>query len=250
VKLTAVTVILCCSISSQAGSDTLNDSYTLGRLPTEIISDYITDWANFGDHNLLLTTFHNQFGKNGQASMGCTPLLAGTSFSDNVSILGLIPEMDEVLAPVPSSRLRISFMPLNLTEVWTSSGSASGVNLPVTTVNLFQWSYLSHQGAVTISPNQYDLTFVLGPQLNAGQFRNDLFLEHTINFDTIPFRIVDITDFPRIGITNEFEAGLAIHYSYHDSVIETEYTSSNGSDYDKEYGKQTTESTYVSLSLN
>ena len=228
--------------------DTLDNTFNLGRIPSQVLSDYLTDWDDLGDHNLFLTTFHNQFGKTGKFCFGMTPLVFG--LSDDFTMASLTPELDFSAVPSASNRLKITIMPLNLVAVWTSYGSATGFDVPFTVMNMYQWSFLSRQGAITVSPDQYNLTFLIGPQLNPGQFRSDVSVVHTINADTVPLRVFDVSVYPKIGIAKGLEIGADAHYSYHDSVTETIYTSSSYNGNYKNYGKYTKDSTYIACKLD
>jgi len=225
-----------------AGVDILDNTYNLGRIPSQVLSNYLTDWTNSGNDNLFLTTFNNQFGKNEKFCFGVTPLLFGIAGDEKM--WALLPEMDFSFVPSPSNRLNLSISPLNLVGVWNSYGSATGFDIPFTVLNMYQWSFLSRKGTITISPDQYDLTFLLGPQLNPGQFRNDLSIIHTINADAVPLRIFDVSAFPRIGIMNGLEVGADLHYSYHDSVTSTMYSSYGSGMY-----KTTKDSTFIGCKL-
>jgi hypothetical protein len=162
----------------------------------------------------------------------------------------LIPELDFLAVPSPSNRLKIMVMPLNFVAVWTSYGSATGFDMPFTLMNMYQWSFLSHQGAIDLSPDQYDLTFLIGPQLNAGQFRSDVSVVHTVNADTVPLRVFDVSFNPKIGIVKGLEIGADAHYSYHDSVTKTMYSWDNNTQEYKIYDKYTVDSTFLSLKFD
>jgi hypothetical protein len=228
------------------GNDSLGSDYNLGRIPSESMLDNFTGWDRAGDQGMLFETFNCRTGRNGNFSFGVTP--AVFILADGLYCFQFFPEFDFLWRIKNSNRFFVSASPMNLSVISTPSGSSTGFDMPFTSLQNYQWHFLSQGGIIHLKPENYDIAFFLGPQLNPGQFRNDVSLFHTINGDTVPLRLFAITLSPAFGISDGLQLGGNFSYSFADSVTNTWYTSGTGGDY-RVYDKSKVDSMSFSLGL-
>lgn len=218
----SIVVTICCSASvthSLFAADTLGTDYNLGRLPTGGLFENGFAWGLFGPYDLTSDLVHFRTGKHRNMSFGITPVLLAFSTKSKTNYLQLIPQFDVTWRSPCENRFYLSSQPMNLFFIGTGNGKGvNGLESPFTMLNSFEWEYLSRKGAIAIDERQYDLAFLYGPQLNAGQFRNRFMISKTVNSDTVPYRKFDVTVTPEIGISEYLQVQAEGHYSFLDSV--------------------------------
>jgi hypothetical protein len=232
------------------GSDTISNSYNLGKLPSGGLIENALAWSNFSSRNMTLDYFHFRTKAKKNVSFGMTPAIWAFSTDPKVVYFQYAPEMDLSWRSQYSNRCNLSLMPLTFYNMKLGSYSFSGFDQPFVMLNNFQWNYLSRQGKITVEPDQYESAFRNGPLLNPGQIRNEMIVQHTINGDTIPYRKFNIQLTPEVGLTKFMKIYGLFCSSYQDSVtgFVSGYTSERG-DYST-YLKNEFDSTNVGLGLD
>lgn len=233
-------------------SDTLGSDYNLGRLPSKALIENVLGWGWSGS-DLTLETLRFRTGSEKQRlSFGITPGIAAFSLESDFTYIQLIPETELSWRSPSSNRFQLSLYPMNCYFYESEYFRTSGFDEPFTMLNSFNWSFLSRKGKIALNTDQYDLSFLYGPQLNSGQFYNHLNFSHTINSDTVPYRMLNISLSPKIGITGRMQICGDVNFRYVDSAISVlNYSSSSSSGNDNYilYRKENTDSFNIGLKL-
>jgi hypothetical protein len=168
-------------VAGTDNSDYTGSDYNLGRIiGTGPLFNCLTSyWQK--DAFTLIDKFHTQVGVDKNYSLGWSTIGSRNVEEGFYPYWTLMfPELNFNAALGNSNRLKIAFNPANFVfeaaQKWTSSGFTE----PFYMKNSYQWDFLSNDGKIKISPDQYDNAFYFRPLVNQGQVRLCTVVNHTI----------------------------------------------------------------------
>lgn len=160
--------------------DTLGNWYNLGRVSGN--KTYTNALVTYFDKDFALIDAYHFSSGNSRIETGMTALsLFGASGSSG-GFLVMLPSIDITAAPSPENRFSAIISTSNL-YIAAAGVVHAGFEDPLNFVNSYQWDFLSRRGAIHVNPDQYENSFHFGPQLNAGQVRARIGINHSITIE-------------------------------------------------------------------
>ncbi len=204
--LSIITIILIYCKLPFAQEDTLGSDYNLGRVTGKGVNMnnaglYINDGMEVAD------VFHGQIGKDDIFSFGYT--IGGfANFADDGGIFAILfPEFDLHAKIGASNRIKVINMPFNIFFGGGDDGGFTGFQSPFFMLNVYNWSFLTNKGQITLPQNQREHGFFFGPLLNSKQLRIDAGMIHTIREDNSDYSIIAPDVRVLFGILDNFQIG-------------------------------------------
>jgi hypothetical protein len=162
--------------TGSAGSD-YNLGRIIGRGPLlNLLTSY---WS--GDGIMLLDMFHTQGGVDNIYNIGWSAVgtVSGEQNCAPYWIM-MFPELSFNAALGNANRLLMKFNPANVVFDASEGNTSTGFESPFYMQNSYQWDFLSKDGKIQISLDQYDNAFYFRPLVNQGQVRISTVVSHTI----------------------------------------------------------------------
>lgn len=168
-------------VAGTVNFDYTGSDYNLGRIigGGTLFNQLTSYWPE--DGFMLADVFHTQGGADNIYNIGWS--VVGSVYGEkNYSPYWLLgfPELTFNSALGKSNRLRMKFNPANFVFIASDGKTSSGFEDPFYMKNSYQWDFLSKDGKIQISPDQYDNAFYFRPLVTPGQVRLSAVVNHTI----------------------------------------------------------------------
>jgi hypothetical protein len=201
------------SVSGSVNTGCTGSDYNLGRIigsgPLQnLLTAY---WPE--DAFMLIDMFHTQGGVDNKFNIGWSAI--GTVFgNENYGPYWLLafPELSFNSAIGKSNRLRLKFNPANIAFMASSGGTSSGFENPFYMQNSYQWDFLSKDGEIQISPDQYDNAFYFRPLVNPGQVRINTTLNHAIRIESHQPSLFEVRFNSSAGLIDNMQLDIGTRY--------------------------------------
>lgn len=234
-KSILLTLSLAWFVFGFSDSDILGSQYNLGKIPEKRSNGNALAFYKLGSEVALMDVYYSRAGKNGKLAMTVVPGIGAMGVTSGFFFLQAFPYLNFLWKAGGANRFSLSTMPLNLFVATTSSGGGSGLNVPFTVLNDFSWQFISRNGSIRVSPDEFETAFLLGPQLNPGQLNVGLNVSHTVNTDTIPYGLFGVNLNLGVGIVEGLVVEAGGQYLKSDSLTGRTYVANGGSQY---YGQK------------
>ncbi|HEX2955586.1 MAG TPA: hypothetical protein VHO70_02070 [Chitinispirillaceae bacterium] len=201
-------------VAGTGNTDCTGSDYNLGRIiGTGPLFNLLTSyWPE--DGFMLLDMLHAQGGVDNKYNIGWSAV--GTVFGeksyDPYWVL-MFPELSFNSALGNANRLRMVFTPANFVFVASNGNTSSGFDSPFYMHNSYQWDFLSNDGEIKISPDQYDNAFYFRPLVNQGQVRISTALNHSIRGSgSSQPSLFDVRLHSSVGLIDNMQADIGAQY--------------------------------------
>lgn len=206
-----------------AGSDNTDctgSDYNLGRIigsgpMFNVLTSY---WPE--DGFMLLDLFHAQGGVDNKYNIGWSAAgtVYGTKNYDPFWVL-MFPELSFNSALGNANRLRMKFIPSNFVFMASNGNTSSGFENPFYMQNSYQWDFLSNDGKIKISPDQYDNSFYFRPLVTPGQVRISTTLNHSICSESYQPSLFDLRFHSSAGLIDNMQLDIGTWYKMDERSI-------------------------------
>ncbi|MBN1757953.1 MAG: hypothetical protein JW863_06540 [Chitinispirillaceae bacterium] len=166
------------SLAESLMIDGLGSWYNLGRISgNKTYANALVPY--FYEGFSLIDLYHFSSGNEHiEAGMSTLSLLGVNE--DSGLLLFMLPGGSIAAAPSPGNRLTATVSSTNF-YFGVADVAHTGFQDPLNFVNRYRWDFLSRRGIIRVEPDQYENSFFFGPQLNAGQVRVHIEIDHTIS---------------------------------------------------------------------
>jgi hypothetical protein len=224
ISVRAITILFCSLMLTlaYAQDNTLESAYSLGRITgSNVLRNALSLYPVEGA-TILSDGFYSQLGMENSYQYGFY-LLGGGVFGPQGGLLMSLPKLNGAFEPSESHRIRFDISSDVLCFIVDTGGFHHPD--PEQLYGTLAWDFLSSGGRIAVDPEQYDISFYCGPQVNGEQFGircNAQFLGNNSEFSHAFF-------LPVIGVTDFFQVSgkAAVFTAYTNNIYYNYFPSNN-----------------------